>query len=334
MVLLPHVNQSCDAVSLLTPGHGGNEMSHGLPISRHVGSCGRVSSVVMALTAAVVLTPPRRVPTPNRLAPRPRGSLQARHRHPGLRPQRQRHHAHDPSRRVLDRPPAVAQFFPCNRPSSSPAATPQRWTEAGQMRTCLCCFGFPTTGILVETGEQHRAGRAVQGAVGPAGRDAGHHPRPNHPPGPAPTAISPTPAANVLATVSYPDGSPRSTRAVRPATRSARSSPSAEPHPPGQSGTSTGSRSEPPTAPRPGSARCKRSRRAPRDRRRCARSQLTAVTHHRSPGCRPGNRYIGIGVDRSLPIERRCSRNPRSRRRRWCAGWRPPVGSIRRGGSR
>ena len=40
-----------------------------------------------------------------------------------------------------------------------------------------------------------------------------------------------------------------------------------------------------------------------------ARSQLTAVTHQRSPGTSPGKPYGGIGVDRSLPIERWCSRN-------------------------
>ncbi len=41
----------------------------------------------------------------------------------------------------------------------------------------------------------------------------------------------------------------------------------------------------------------------------CACSQLAAVTHHRSPGTSPGNRNWGIGVDRSLPIRRWCSRN-------------------------
>jgi hypothetical protein len=34
----------------------------------------------------------------------------------------------------------------------------------------------------------------------------------------------------------------------------------------------------------------------------CARSQFTAVTHHRSPGVSPSNRNCGIGVDRSLPM--------------------------------
>ena len=37
---------------------------------------------------------------------------------------------------------------------------------------------------------------------------------------------------------------------------------------------------------------------------RWARSQLMAVTHHRSPGTSPGKWYCGIGVVRSLPIER------------------------------
>ena len=40
-----------------------------------------------------------------------------------------------------------------------------------------------------------------------------------------------------------------------------------------------------------------------------ARSQLMAVTHQRSPGTRPGKWYCGIGVPRSFPIERWCSRN-------------------------
>ena len=40
-----------------------------------------------------------------------------------------------------------------------------------------------------------------------------------------------------------------------------------------------------------------------------ARSQLAAVTHQRSPGTSPGKRWRGIGVDRSLPIDRWCSRN-------------------------
>ena len=35
-----------------------------------------------------------------------------------------------------------------------------------------------------------------------------------------------------------------------------------------------------------------------------ARSQLMAVTHQRSPGTRPGNRYSGIGLLRSLPMPR------------------------------
>ena len=42
---------------------------------------------------------------------------------------------------------------------------------------------------------------------------------------------------------------------------------------------------------------------------RWARSQLTAVTHQRSPGTRPGKRYAGIGVVRSLPMLCWCSRN-------------------------
>jgi AcrR family transcriptional regulator len=41
----------------------------------------------------------------------------------------------------------------------------------------------------------------------------------------------------------------------------------------------------------------------------CARSQFTAVTHHLSPGTSPGNLNCGIGVDRSLPMFRWCSRN-------------------------
>lgn len=41
----------------------------------------------------------------------------------------------------------------------------------------------------------------------------------------------------------------------------------------------------------------------------CARSQFSAVTHQRSPGASPGNWYSGIGVIRSLPIRRWCSRN-------------------------
>jgi AcrR family transcriptional regulator len=41
----------------------------------------------------------------------------------------------------------------------------------------------------------------------------------------------------------------------------------------------------------------------------CARSQFTAVTHHRSPGTSPSNLNCGIGVDRSLPMFRWCSRN-------------------------
>jgi hypothetical protein len=40
-----------------------------------------------------------------------------------------------------------------------------------------------------------------------------------------------------------------------------------------------------------------------------ARSQFSAVTHQRSPGRRPGNRYSGTGVNKSLPMERWCSRN-------------------------
>jgi len=40
-----------------------------------------------------------------------------------------------------------------------------------------------------------------------------------------------------------------------------------------------------------------------------ARAQLAAVTHHRSPGTRPGKRKAGTGVERSLPIARWCSRN-------------------------
>jgi putative transposase len=39
-----------------------------------------------------------------------------------------------------------------------------------------------------------------------------------------------------------------------------------------------------------------------------ARSQFTEVTHQRSPGSRPGNRYSGTGVNKSLPMERWCSR--------------------------
>ena len=35
-----------------------------------------------------------------------------------------------------------------------------------------------------------------------------------------------------------------------------------------------------------------------------ARIQLSAVTHQRSPGVRPGNSYSGRGVERSLPIDR------------------------------
>ena len=35
-----------------------------------------------------------------------------------------------------------------------------------------------------------------------------------------------------------------------------------------------------------------------------ARSQFGAVTHHRSPGTRPGNRYWGMGVERSFPMDR------------------------------
>ena len=37
---------------------------------------------------------------------------------------------------------------------------------------------------------------------------------------------------------------------------------------------------------------------------RCARSQFAAVTHHLSPGTRPGKLNWGIGVDRSLPMPR------------------------------
>ena len=40
-----------------------------------------------------------------------------------------------------------------------------------------------------------------------------------------------------------------------------------------------------------------------------ARSQLTAVTHQRSPGTSPGKRYCGIAVIRSFPMLRWCSRN-------------------------
>ena len=42
---------------------------------------------------------------------------------------------------------------------------------------------------------------------------------------------------------------------------------------------------------------------------RKARSQFGAVTHHRSPGRRPGNRNWGAGVDRSLPIDLWWARN-------------------------
>ena len=37
---------------------------------------------------------------------------------------------------------------------------------------------------------------------------------------------------------------------------------------------------------------------------RCARSQLAAVTHHRSPGTRPGKPNRGTGLLRSLPMRR------------------------------
>lgn len=42
---------------------------------------------------------------------------------------------------------------------------------------------------------------------------------------------------------------------------------------------------------------------------RCARAQLRAVTHQRSPGTSPGKEYAGTGLPRSLPMLRWCSRN-------------------------
>ena len=41
----------------------------------------------------------------------------------------------------------------------------------------------------------------------------------------------------------------------------------------------------------------------------CACSQRSATTHQRSPGCRPGKRNSGRGVDRSLPTARWWARN-------------------------
>ena len=54
---------------------------------------------------------------------------------------------------------------------------------------------------------------------------------------------------------------------------------------------------------------CTRAPPAPRRPRDARAANSAAVTHQRSPGTRPGNPYCGIGVVRSLPIRRWCSRN-------------------------
>ena len=65
-------------------------------------------------------------------------------------------------------------------------------------------------------------------------------------------------------------------------------------------------------------------------------SQRAATTHHRSPGCRPGNRHSGRGVARSLPTDFWWARNSGSSPRTPRAARRPRARrrSSRRGRSR
>ena len=178
-----------------------------------------------------------------------------------------------------------------------PATTPTSWTGSSRCRDSLI-------DEEVERPRDRRAAPARSGGTSPAATGRPHHRRDRRRARRRRPALRPR--------LRHPPREDRPAlrqRLARPP-RDALTAPLRRRASRGRSGRRRRARA----APRAGRcrARARASRRARRRRprrRRCARSQLTAVTHQRSPGTRPGKPYSGIGVLRSLPIARWCSRN-------------------------